>query len=214
MRSFDLALHGHGLLPGLLAVHLLSRDPDQALLLLGGDGAIGGEALEPVLVSSLSPAARVLVDGFTVARWPGYFTIDGGDPAYHHDEVLLLDPVQVWLELQVLLPTGLVANSGAVTRTGRLVQWQGGCAQASEFVDLAGITRCEQSCEILGLEMARSLPVPVLADFSTGTESWDAYQHVPLGDERVYVRKRRCRGEPLAELTTGFGEMLSALIAY
>ena len=49
MHRCELAIHGHGLLPGLLAVHLLGRDPGLSVLLLSADKAIGGEVLEPVL---------------------------------------------------------------------------------------------------------------------------------------------------------------------
>jgi hypothetical protein len=79
---------------------------------------------------------------------------------------------------------------------------------------LASVTRREQSEEIIGLESVRSLPWPVLVDLDTGDEPWDAFQHIPLGDDRVYIRKRNCRGDPEAELTTGFGQLLSDLIAF
>lgn len=215
MRHYDLAIHGFGMIPGLLAIHLLGRSPGQTLLLLSGDETIGGETLEPVLTSSLSEPARRLVEGFVVARWPGFLVTGRGAPHQQQAEVLLLDPVQIWLELGTLLAEGDMAPSGgAVARDGREIHWSGGSAIAQDFVDLAGLTRREQSAEILGLEIARSLPLPVLVDFDTGNEPWDAFQHIPLGDERVYVRKRRCLGDPVADLTTGFGKMLSDLIAY
>jgi hypothetical protein len=72
----------------------------------------------------------------------------------------------------------------------------------------------DQSADILGLDTARNLSLPVLADFDTGQEPWNAFQHIPLGDERVYVRKRRFRGNAYAELISGFGKLLSDLIAY
>ena len=215
MRHFDLAIHGFGMIPSLLAIHLLGRSPGQTLLLLSGDETIGGETLEPVLTSSLSEPARRLVEAFVVTRWPGFLVTRDGTPHHQQAEVLLLDPVQVWLELSTLLADGdMVLSGGSVVHRGHILQWQGGEAVAEDFVDLAGLTRREQSAEILGLEIARSLPLPVLVDFDTGNEPWDAFQHIPLGDERVYVRKRRCQGDPVADLTTGFGKMLSDLIAY
>lgn len=215
MGRYDLAIHGFGLLPGLLAVHLLGRDPGQSLLLLSGDATIGGNALEPVPVSSLSAPARELVEPFAVARWPGYFVTRDGRTEQRSDEVLLLDPVQVWLELCGLLaPEDMVPNGGAVSYATPRLDWTGGWAEAAQLVDLAAITSRTEASEILGLEAARSLPLPVLADFDTGTEPWDAFQHLPLGDERVYVRKRRCRGDAEAELTGGLGRLLSDLIAY
>lgn len=215
MRHHDLAIHGFGVIPGLLAIHMLGRSPGQSLLLLSGDGAIGGEALEPVLASSLSPAAQRLIEPFVVANWPGYLVTRGSAPQHRADPVHLIDPVQVWLELQSLLaPADLVARAANVRRDGETLGWDGGQVRAAEFVDLAAITRSDESSEIVGLEIARSLPLPVLADFDTGAEPWDAFQHIPLGDERVYVRKRRCHGDVEAALTSGFGNLLSELIAY
>ena len=215
MKRYDLAIHGFGLIPGLLAIHLVGRSPGQTLLLLSGDATIGGDTLEPVLASSLTEPARRLVEAFAVASWPGFFVTRDGTPHHQTGEVLLLDPVQVWLELGTLLSDqDMVCSGGRVVSKGNRIQWDGGQAEVVDFVDLAAMTRREQSAEILGLEIARSLPLPVLVDFDTGDEPWDAFQHIPLGDERVYVRKRRCLGDPVADLTTGFGKMLSDLIAY
>ena len=129
--------------------------------------------------------------------------------------MLLIDPIQVWLELGTLLADeDMVLSGGSVASSGRRLRWSGGEAEAVDFVDLAAMTRRQQTAEILGLEIARSLPLPVLVDFDTGDEPWDAFQHIPLGDERVYVRKRRCLGDPVADLTTGFGKVLSDMIAF
>jgi hypothetical protein len=215
MKRYDLAIHGFGLIPGLLAIHLLGRSPGQTLLLLSGDDSIGGDTLEPVLASSLSAPARRLVEAFTVASWPGFFVTRDGTPHHQTGEVLLLDPVQVWLELGTLLADeDMVLSGGGMTSSGRQIRWSGGEAEAVDFVDLAAMTRREQCSEILGLEIARSLPLPVLVDFDTGDEPWDAFQHIPMGDERVYIRKRRCLGDPVADLTVGFGKILSDLIAF
>jgi len=214
-RRYDIAIHGHGRLPGLVALHLHNRAPDQTLLLLSADPAIGGDALEPVVRASLSDSALDLVEPFAVARWPGFLVSDGGEPHHHDDEVLLLDPVQLWLELSIALPLhDMVALDGPLVRQGKHLSWPGGSAQVTELVDLAPATRQQQSADILGLDAARGLNLPVLADFDTAGEPWDAFQHIPLGDERVYVRKRRFRGNAYNELIGGFGKMLSDLIAY
>jgi hypothetical protein len=215
MHRYDLAIHGFGLLPGLLAVHLIGRVPEQSLVLLTGDDTICGDALEPVLVSSLSRQAIDLVERFVVATWPGYIVTADGSAEHRTDEVLLLDPVQVWLELEGLLPPeALVLTGGTFVTKGQEIEWRGGSALSSQILDLAPITDQQQSSEILGLDAVRSLPLPVLADFDTGNEPWDAFQHIPLGDERVYVRKRICPGDAEAELTTKFGRTLSDLIAF
>ena len=215
MRRYDLAIHGFGILPALLAIHLLDRDPGQSLLLLSGNKTIGGESLEPVVTSSLSSAAATLVEPFVVRRWPGYFVTRNGTTTSRDDEVRLLDPLQIWLELQGLIETAdMVTDVGPVSQDHETLTWAGGSAQVAQLVDLTALTRRDHSDEILGLELARSLPWPVLCDFDTGAEPWDAFQHIPLGDDRVYVRKRNCQGEPEADLTTGFGRLLSDLIGY
>lgn len=212
---FDLAIHGAGMMPGLVALHLLGQHPDQTILLLCQDRTICGEMLEPVVRSSLSERALQLVEPFAVSRWPAYLVSDGGNPDRHDDEVLLLDPVQIYLELSTLMaPEDMVALQDPLQRSGQTLSWAGGGARVSELVDLSGMTWRDQSADILGLDTARSLPLPVLADFDTGPEPWNAFQHIPLGDERVYVRKRRFRGNAYAELISGFGKLLSDLIAY
>lgn len=213
--QYDLAIHGHGMLPGLVALHLHRRNPGQALLLLSADFQLGGNALEPVVRSSLTDEAHALVEPFIVAQWPGYLVSDKGDPDYHDDEVLLLDPVQLSLELSAVLENHeMTSTGGQLTVKGKGLSWAGGQAQALELVDLAALTWLDQECEILGLDAARSLSLPVLADFDTGHEPWHAFQHIPLGDERVFVRKRRFHGNAYTELIGGFGKLLSELIAY
>ncbi len=215
MHRCELAIHGHGLLPGLLAVHLLGRDPGLSVLLLSADKAIGGDVLEPVLASSLTPAAHDLVEPFVVMRWPGYFVRQEGGARQYDEEVLLLDPVQLWIELQSLLsPDCLALSHGALEQDGVHLSWPGDSCEVARLVDLEPMTRREQSCEIVGLDAARALPLPVLADFDTGDEHWNVFQHLPLGDDRVLVRKCRMAHDPLTALTAGFGRMLSDLIAY
>lgn len=214
-RHYDLALHGHGLIPGLLCLHLLRRASLRSLLLLSADTTVAGNALEPVTLSSLSPPALDLVEDFAVARWPGYLVIRDGQSHRHDDPVLLLDPVQLLLELGTELAAhNMRAGVRSVSRRGTALAWQGGTAQAADLVDLCALTRTEQCTQILGLDVARGLDLPVLADLDTRDEQWNALQHVPLGDERIYVRKRRCRGDPEFELTRGFGKLLSELVAY
>ncbi len=215
MHRCELAIHGHGMMPGLLAVHLLGRDPGLSVLLLSADAAMGGDVLEPVVASSLSPAAAALVDPFIVMRWPDYLVSHAGTSQRYEDEVLLLDPVQLWLELQGLLaPDCLALSGGVLQQDGPQLHWSSGTCEVARLVDLEPMTRRNQASEILGLDLARALPLPVLADFDTGDDHWNVFQHLPLGDERVFVRKCRILHDAEAELTTGFGKLLSDLIAY
>ncbi len=215
MDRCELAIHGHGLLPGLLAVYLLGRDPGLSVLLLSADRTIGGEVPEPVIASSLSPAALDLIEPFLVMRWSGYYVRQAGSAQRHEDPVLLLDPVQLWIELQSLLsPDCLALSHGALEQEGEHLGWAGDSCSVARLIDMEPMTRREQSCEIVGLDAARALPLPVLADFDTGDEHWNVFQHLPLGDDRVLVRKCQIAHDPLTALTTGFGRMLSDLIAY
>lgn len=215
MHRCEIAIHGHGLLPGLLAVHLLGRDPGLSVLLLSADKTIGGDVLQPVVTSSLSPAALDLVEPFVVMQWPGYFVRQAGGAQRRDEEVLLLDPVQLWLELQGLLsPDCLALSHGALELDGEHLSWPGDSCSVARLVDLEPMTRRDEATEIVGLNAARALPLPVLADFDTDDDHWNVFQHLPLGDDRVLVRKCRIDRDPEGELTSGFGKILSELIAY
>ena len=190
MRVHQLAIHGHGMLPGLLALHMLAGSPQTDLVLLTSDLAIGGNQLEPVIAGRLSAASRVLIEPFVVARWDSYLTTRGGQSELHEAEVLLLDPLQVWLELQGQLdPARLIAGCSALTREEQLCSWPGGSVQTRQLIDLEPLLgpRCES--EIVGLEALRWLSQPVLADFDAADEQWSAHQYLPLGDERAVIRK-------------------------
>lgn len=215
MQRYDIAIRGSGMLPGLLAVHLLQRDSGQSLLLLSNDAEIAGTWLEPVIASSLSPAAREVVDPYVVNSWPGYLVTGNGRTREVPEQVLLLDPVQLWLDLQNLIaPEALITGVDRISyKSGRLC-WEDNGAMVDHLVDLDRITRHDEAGEIIGLEAARSLPLPVLVDLDTGAEPWDAFQHIPLGDERIYVRKRKCLGDPETELTRSLGRLLSDMMAF
>lgn len=190
MVALPLAIHGHGLLPGLLAVHLLHVKPEQPLLLLSGDRALGGEHLEPVVSGRLSAASRTLVDPFVVSSWPAYYLVDQGATDLKEDEVLLLDPLQVWLELQDRIgPGAMVAPCGPIMLDGDRLSWQGGSAEVDRLIDLDPLTAGPGESEIVGVDEARRLTLPVLADYDAAEGEWSARQYLPLGDERLVVRK-------------------------
>lgn len=97
---------------------------------------------------------------------------------------------------------------------GEHLSWPGDSCSVARLVDLEPMIRRDQAGEIVGLDAARALPLPVLADFDTGDDHWNVYQHLPLGDERVMVRKCRISHDPKIELIVSFGKMLSQLIAF
>lgn len=190
MAALPLAIHGHGILPGLLAVHLLQRRPSEPILLLSADSALGGQHLEPVVASRLSDVARDLIDPFVVSCWPAYYLVEAGVTDRKEDEVLLLDPVQVWLDLNDRLdPAVMVAPCGAIALIDDCLSWTGGSARIDRLVDLDPLRAGPTESEIVGIDAARQLTLPVLADFDAGCADWAARQYLPLGDERLVVRK-------------------------
>lgn len=214
MGEFDLAVVGSGLLPGLLALHLARRDPDRSVLLLMEDRNAGGDALELVTERSLSHAARELLDPLVVASWPAFLVIRGGETVRREVPVLLVDPVQLWLELGDLLPAGhMLPGCTGLTVDGTRLTWEGGMATARKTVDLSPLAEPVGPVELIGMDAVRSLALPVLADLDTGDPLWNAFQHIPLGDERIYIRKRACKGDPEADLTGRFGRILSELLS-
>ena len=208
-----LAIHGHGLLPGLLAVHLLQVRLEQPILLLSADRALGGEHLEPVVASRLSAVARALVEPFVVSSWPAYYLIEGGATELTEDEVLLLDPLQVWLELQERLgPAALIAPCGAIRLDGNRLDWDGGSAEIDRLIDLDPLIAVPGESEIVGVDAARRLTLPVLADYDAGEGDWLAHQYLPLGDERLVVRKLP-RAAHLIGAQSSFETILNGLTA-
>ena len=62
----------------------------------------------------------------------------------------------------------------------------------------------------LGIDAARGLTLPVLADYDVACEQWSAQQYLPLGDERLVVRKLP-RAEHLIGQQSTFETLLNAL---
>lgn len=213
MAPFDIAIHGRGLLPGLLAVHLLAGPGQLRVLLLAADRTVCGEQLEPVLPGKLDPLARAMVEPFCVKRWPGYFIAQGGAIDQVDEEVWLLDPVQVWLDLgEYDAACEMHADCSEVRAVGGTVEWNAGTAQAERFVDLSPLTGPAPEAEIIGMEAVRRLTLPILADYDTAAEGWEANQLLPLGDERVMARKLPLRDHLIAAHST-LETILNALLA-
>lgn len=213
MARYDIAIAGRGLLPGLLAVWLAQRNPQHRLLLLCADDTACGDQVEPVIVERLSPSARALLEPFYVSQWPGYFIASGGSIEKFDEEVWLIDPVQLWLELVDLGERCVcVAQCGTITEdTGRL-SWAGGEATADRTIDLFALTPLPPECEILGIAAVRYLGLPILADYDTASGEFEANQLLPLGDERVMVRKLP-RRDDLVTANSSFESILNALTA-
>ena len=206
-----IAIHGHGLLPGLLAIHLLNQMPLRPILLLSADQPLGGAHLEPVVASRLSPRALDVIEPFVVASWPAYYLIRGGTADLQEDDVLLLDPMQVWVDLQARLDRlALVTNCGAVTLAGNIISWDHGTAEIVRLIDLDPLLGPGGESEIVGIDAARGLTLPVLADYDIACPQWSAQQYLPLGDERLVIRKLP-RAEHLIGQQITFETLLNAL---
>lgn len=206
-----IAIHGRGLLPGLLAMQLRAQTPHLPLLVLSPDRTLCGEQLEPVIASKLSAAALHLVDPFAVSRWSGYYVVRGGSHELHEDTVLLLDPVLVWLELQAQLPPpALVARCGPINQQGSRITWTGGSAALDRLIDLAPLLGPGEVSQIVGADAVRGLALPVLADYDMACARWSAHQYLPLGDERLVIRKLPQAADLIAQQSS-FEALLNAL---
>lgn len=199
----DIAIHGWGMLPALLALDLLAKEPGSRVLLLCGDSAVGGDQLEPVVASQLCPAARELATSCVVARWEGYYIVRDGDIVRHDDAVWLLDPVQLWLEIAD-------QDARCTARTG--CSGFAPADHADRLIDLSPFTLPQAESEIRGNDLVRQLGLPILADYDSVPPGWHAHQILPLGDERVMVRRLPLQQSLLAA-TTSFESLLNALVS-
>ena len=218
METPVLAIHGRGLVPGLLALRLIRAGGSAPVLLLSPDAAVCGDQLEPVIASALNPAAQALLEPFVVASWPGYYTVRGGVHERRDDPVWLLDPVQVWLELQGLLPpAALVAACGPLHHGRGRLNWTGGSALLGQLIDLDPVIGGAAVSRIAGVDGAQALDLPVLADHDaadhdTAGARWSAYQYLPLGDDRLVIRKLP-RADNLVAQHTPLEALLNTLLA-
>lgn len=201
-EGHDIVIHGWGMLPALLALHLLAKEPRSRVLLLCGDSAVGGDQVEPVVADRLGPVARELVTSCCIARWEGYYIVRDGAVALHEETVWLLDPVQLWLDIAE-------QDLRCTARTG--CSTVGAGDKAKRTIDLGSLTLPQAESEIRGNALVRQLGLPILADFDSVPPGWHAHQMLPLGDERVLVRRLPLRTSVVTATTT-FESLLNALV--
>ena len=152
-----------------------------------------------------------VIEPFVVSSWPAYYLIRAGTAALQENEVLLLDPMQVWVDLQGRLDrSALVTGCGVVTLAGNMISWDHGTAEIVRLIDLDPLLGPGGESEIVGIDAARVLILPVLADYDATCEHWSAQQYLPLGDERLVVRKLP-RAEHLIGQQSTFETLLNAL---
>ena len=214
METPVLAIHGRGLVPGLLALRIIRAGAGGApVLLLSPDAAVCGDQLEPVIASALKPAAQALLEPFVVASWPAYYTVRGGVHERHDEPVWLLDPVQVWLDLQGLLPpAALVAACGPLQQSRGRLSWTGGSALLGRLIDLDPVIGGAAVSQVAGVDGAQALDLPVLADDDAADTRWAAYQYLPLGDDRLVIRKLP-QADNLVAQHTPIEALLNTLLA-
>ena len=80
------------------------------------------------------------------------------------------------------------------------------------LVDLSPLLGPQGESEIVGMTMIRHLDLPVLADYDAAGSWWEACQYVPLGDERLVIR-RLPRRDGLVATQTNFESFLNSLTA-
>ena len=155
----------------------------------------------------------IVVRPFVVSSWPAYYLTRAGTTDLQEDEVLLLDPTQVWLELHGRLDSSaLIAPCGALDFADGVLSWDGGCAPIAQLIDLDPLLGRTSESEIVGIDAARRLNLPVLADYDAACEQWSARQYLPLGDERLLVRKIP-RAQHLIGQQSTFETLLNGLTA-
>lgn len=201
-EGHDIVIHGWGMLPALLALHLLAKEPGSRVLLLCGDTTVGGDQVEPVVVDRLCTVARDLVTSCCVASWDGYYTVRDGTVALHEEAVWLLDPVQLSFDIAE-------QDARCTARTGCSIMDADDAA--ARTIDLAPLTLPQAESEIRGDDLVRQLGLPILADFDSVPAGWHVHQMLPLGDERVLVRRLPLRTS-LVTATTSFESLLNALV--
>lgn len=211
MARYDFGIYGWGLLPLLLARHLLTDRQETKVLLLCADRTVGGETTEPVRVNALSQRARDLTEPYCVREWPGFYIARDGAIEQFDEPVWLLDPVQTWLDLQEQAERCTMLASSPLPDQTALYPLESGPAEVRHWIDLSPLTEQRCETEILGMEAVRQLGLPILADYDTALPGWEANQLLPLGDERVMVRKLPERKGLLAA-NSSFESLLNALV--
>ncbi|MDE2560645.1 MAG: hypothetical protein KGL48_00225 [Sphingomonadales bacterium] len=191
MENFDLAIVGQGVLPGLVALLVRSARKDARILLLTADDEAGGRGLELMMVQHLAKPVRDVLDPAIVSEWPAYYRLRSGTRTRNDERVALLDPVQIWLELnQLAHPPTIVTKCGEVECVGHSLHWSAGAAICNEAIDLRPWTSGLADTHIVAIEASARLDLPVVSDpaSSLDAEPGDILHWIPLGDNRMAVR--------------------------
>ena len=103
----------------------------------------------------------------------------------------------------------LTGSAGAAD--GR-IGWFGGSALLGQLIDLDPLIGAGAVSRIAGIAGAQALDLPVLADHDAACARWTAHQYLPLGDDRLVIRKLP-RADNLVAQHTPLEALLSTLLA-
>lgn len=106
----------------------------------------------------------------------------------------------------------MVTGCGRVESVVGKVSWEFGAAPVDRLVNLSPLLGQPGESEIVGMAVIRHLDLPVLADYDAAGPWWEACQYLPLGDERLVIRRLPRRDGLVASQTT-FEGLLNSLTA-
>jgi hypothetical protein len=194
-NEIDVAVAGHGLVPGLVALALTARAPQLRVAVLSADPAVGGDRLDLVLPALLPAEFAALIAPLVVSEWDDcLLNLPGGSERIDLP-VSLLDPVQLWLHLAERIdPAALVANCTGLGHDNGRLHWDGGAVACASLIDLRHLIAPARISEIVGAAALDSLGRPVLADLAA-RGPYDYLQYIPLGDGRVVINRFERTGE-------------------
>lgn len=195
----DLAIVGGGLFGTLLALGLRRHRPDVDFVLVEGGARFGGSLLEGAVAQEVPAALADVIDRATVRVWPGCFVNYPGRSQFFGDDILLVDPRQLHIEV-IDHPLASRCRAGVRIRAidGGRIFHDGGDIRARLIVD-ASDARIQSQ---LGIErvtryrdfsLAHDLELPILADMSATAGDWSFLQLYPVDGERMVVEHFRPR---------------------
>ena len=188
--EIDVAVAGHGLVPGLVALALTARAPKLRVAVLTVDAEIGGNQLDLVLPDLLSPAFAALLEPLVVRQWSDCLLNLPGGSERIDQPVCLLDPVQLWLQLTERLdPAALIPRCAGFGHDDGVLLWEGGQFPCASVIDLRHLKAPARVSEIVGAAALDTLGRPVLADLAAAGGLYDYLQYIPLGDGRVVINR-------------------------
>lgn len=197
--EYDLAIIGGGLVGSLLTLALRQYRPDIVFAVVESGPHFGGAFLEAGVAAEIPPALHELIDPLVVKAWPGCFVNYPRRSQHFADEILMLDPRQ--LHLEIVDHAGAPhchAGSRVQAVAGKRIVHARGELAARLIVD-ANDSRIQSDLEIERVTRYRDfrlhhdLDLPVLADMSETAGDWAFLQLFPVDAERIVVEHFRHR---------------------